>query len=799
MPPAAFAVLGLAVLAVFFGALAGIYWRRWKQAEANAAAAGRRTARSEAVLASAPLGCLVIAPGGARVHGQPALMAALGLGGQTEAALGAIPDAFEAADAKHLSTALATLRNRGGGFELRLQCKDGGRFFEVRGARATGVAGTVGADQGADQGAAQGTEASAAVLWFQDVTEAVRETARVRAECNDFKALLDNLPLPIWRRDGDLNLVYCNRAYGRAVDMDPDAALTGAVELLGKVKAEAGRAIAARALASCAPETESHRVVVEGSRRLLEIGEYPAGDGALIGLAIDRTEAEELEAELRRHIGAHDAVLENLGSAIAIFGPDLGLRFFNGSYAHLWGLDEDFLRTGPELGDILEALREARRLPEQSNFPEFKREWLRGLKTLIDPTEELLHLPDGSTLRSFAIPHPFGGVLLTYEDVTDRLSLESSYNTLIEVQRETLDNLYEGVAVYGADGRLKLSNPAFARIWDLPESLLGNEPHVRELVAHSRDFFAVSDEEWEGLMEARVARATEPEPRSGRRERADGSIIDWSLMPLPDGASLFTFLDVTDSIRVERALRERAEAIETADRLKSEFVANISYELRTPLNAIVGFAEILENQYFGKLNERQLEYSRDIVRSSERLTVLINDILDLASIEAGYMQLDVATVDLRALIESVEKLAHERAHHQNIDLKMVCPENIGTIAADGRRLKQALFNLLSNAIKFTPEGGAVTVSAERADDEVRLVVTDTGSGIQPEDIERVFGKFETGAGQRGQGGAGLGLSLVKSLIEMHGGWVSLHSKPGEGTKVVCHVPLEPPPPDPSEA
>jgi signal transduction histidine kinase len=270
-------------------------------------------------------------------------------------------------------------------------------------------------------------------------------------------------------------------------------------------------------------------------------------------------------------------------------------------------------------------------------------------------------------------------------------------------------------------------------------------------------------------------------------------------MPLPDGASLFTFLDVTDSIRVERALRERSEAIETADRLKSEFVANISYELRTPLNAIVGFAEILENQFFGELNERQLEYSRDIVRSSERLTVLINDILDLASIEAGYLQLEVASVDLRALLESVEALAHERAHNQNIDLKLECPEDIGAIEADGRRLKQALFNLLSNAIKFTPDGGAVTVSVERASDEVRLAVTDTGSGIQPEDIDRVFGKFETGGGQSGQTGAGLGLSLVKSLIEMHGGWVGLDSKPGAGTKVVCHVPLEPPPPAPSEA
>jgi signal transduction histidine kinase len=783
MSGAVFAAIGLALLAVALGALAFAYRRRWGDAKSSAAAADKRAAKSEAALASAPLGCLVIAPGGARVQGQSALFAALGLERRDEVALGAIPDAFEAADARRLSAALASLRNQGKGFELRLQRKDGGRVLEVQGVRSAGAA------RGAPD-----AESGAEILWFHDVTDLVRETARVGAESAGFEALLDDLPLPIWRRDKELNLVYCNRAYGRAVDAEPTTALTGAIELLGKAKAEAGRAIAARALASGAPEVESHRVVVEGSRRLLEIGEHPAGDGTLIGLAVDRTDAEEIEAELRRHVGAHDAVLENLGSAIAIFGSDLKLRFFNGSYAQLWHLDEDFLRTKPELGDILEALREARRLPEQSNFPEYKREWLRGLKTLIDPVEELLHLPDGSTLRSVAIPHPFGGVLLTYEDVTDRLSLESSYNTLIEVQRETLDNLYEGVAVYGADGRLKLSNPAFARIWDLPKDLLGNEPHVRELVARSRDFFKVSDEQWQGLMEVRVARATEPEPRSGRRERADGSIIDWSLMPLPDGASLFTFQDVTDSIRVERALRERAEAIETADRLKSEFIANISYELRTPLNAIVGFAQALEQHVYGELNQRQLGASQDIVQASARLTTLINDILDLASIEAGYLQLEVAPVDPRELLESVEILVHERAHNQNIELKVVCPEDIGGLTADARRLKQALFNLLSNAIKFTPDGGTVTVSAERADDEIRLAVSDTGAGIRAEDIERVFGKFERGSGRDGQSGAGLGLSLVKSLVELHGGWVDLDSTLDQGTCVTCHVPLEPPAP-----
>ena len=252
--------------------------------------------------------------------------------------------------------------------------------------------------------------------------------------------------------------------------------------------------------------------------------------------------------------------------------------------------------------------------------------------------------------------------------------------------------------------------------------------------------------------------------------------------------SLFTFLDVTDSILVERALRDRNEALETTDRLKSEFLANISYELRTPLNAIVGFAEILENEYFGELNKRQLEYSRAIVESSQRLLTLINDILDLATIEAGYLQLDVAPVDLKDLLETIYTLGHERARSRGVDLVMDCPEDIGTLMADDRRLKQALFNLLSNSLKFTPSGGKVVVSVRREGEEVLLSVSDTGIGIPADQHSKVFDKFERGSGHGRQAGAGLGLSLVKSLIELHHGRIELASNTDQGTSVTCHLP-----------
>ncbi|MDX1575043.1 MAG: PAS-domain containing protein [Kiloniellales bacterium] len=642
-------------------------------------------------------------------------------------------------------------------------------------------------------------------------TEVAGSIAQAEAERDAALAILDALPTPVWRRGADQALAYCNRAYAAAVGRDPEDVVGEATELPGKAQAEASRALARRALESGEIRSERLHAVVAGERRLMELLEVPmspkdqdpaeaGGEGAAdglggtVGMALDRTASEELQSELKRHIAAHAEVLEALGSGIAIFGPDMRLKFFNTAYARLWDLEEEALKDEPHLNDIHELLRERRRLPEQSDFPAYKRDQVRLFSTLIEPLEDLLHLPDGSTLRLTATPHPFGGVLMSFEDVTDRLALESSYNTLIAVQRETLDHLFEGVAVYGADGRLKLFNPVYARLWGLAESFLEGEPHMREVIPQTRSYFDTPDDDWPDLMERILGKSTEPNARSRRRERADGSVVEWAQVPLPDGANLFTFLDVTDSTRVERALRERNEALETTDRLKSEFIANVSYELRTPLNAIVGFAEILENQYFGELNERQLEYSQAIVESSQRLHTLINDILDLATIEAGYLRLDLGEVELQPLLESVYNLGFERARNRGIELVLDCAPDIGTQTADELRLKQALFNLLSNAVKYTPEGGRVILSARRRDDGVEVSVADTGVGIADSDQDRIFESFERGSGGR-QSGAGLGLSLVKRLIELHGGKVTLQSKAGEGTHVTCFIPENPPPQD----
>ncbi len=711
----------------------------------------------------------------------PKLAAMLGLSAPS-ATVDDLAACLAAEDGAGFAAKALQLRVDGTAFQLTVDSVDGKRKLQIGGARFA-VAGHGPGHDHVDR------------LAFRDVSHLLEQAREVERTRQRLAAILDSLPVPIWLRRGDLSLLYGNAAYARAVDAGREEAIARGLEFATGADKAAGQAIGRRALERNAAHAEDRHVVVAGDRRLFEITEAPlpgVGPGVhIVGRALDKTALEDSRGELARHVGAHGDVLESLSTSIVIFGPDQRLKFFNNEYVKQFGLDEDFLESEPLLGEVFEALRERRKLPEQLDMPRYKKETARELMSLLGPREELLHLPDETTIRMVATPHPFGGVVITYEDVTDTLRVERLYNTLIQVQRETLDHLFEGIAVFGSDGRLKLSNPAYARMWGLEAAELEGEPHVSLIADRVRRYFPGSLH-WPRLRQRIIGRVADREPRRGRLERSDGTVLVFSSLPLPDGGCLYTYGDVTDTTRVERALRERNAALETADRLKSEFIANVSYELRTPLNAIIGFAEILHQAYFGPLNERQSEYARGILDASNRLISLINDILDIATIEAGYLHLELGSVDVRSLLAGVETFAVERARNRSLQFAVDCPEGIGAVVGDERRLKQAIYNVVSNAIKFTPPGGRIVISARRDDDMMSITVTDTGVGIDPHDQAIVFEKFARISSGR-QTGAGLGLALVKKLVELHSGNVELHSTPGEGTQVTCHVPVAGPP------
>jgi signal transduction histidine kinase len=270
-----------------------------------------------------------------------------------------------------------------------------------------------------------------------------------------------------------------------------------------------------------------------------------------------------------------------------------------------------------------------------------------------------------------------------------------------------------------------------------------------------------------------------------RQQLASGRTIEIVHRPMQTGGCVATFTDITDQESVTADLRHAKEQAEFANRAKSEFLANMSHELRTPLNAIIGFSQIMTEQMFGPIGSpRYREYAGDILNSSQHLLHIINDILDMAKIEAGRVELHEAPVNVAKLAEACMRLVRERAEAAGVALRIDIAPGLPDLLGDDRLVKQILLNLLSNAVKFTPRGGRVTVTG-RIDAQAgwTLSVIDTGIGIAAADIPRVmqpFGQVD-GTYTRKQGGTGLGLSIVRALAELHGGTFRLESTLGGGT------------------
>ena len=238
-------------------------------------------------------------------------------------------------------------------------------------------------------------------------------------------------------------------------------------------------------------------------------------------------------------------------------------------------------------------------------------------------------------------------------------------------------------------------------------------------------------------------------------------------------------------------LSQKGSQLEVASRHKSEFLANMSHELRTPLNAIIGFSQVLRQRLFGEINAKQEEYLDDILASGNHLLDLINDVLDLSKVEAGQVELEVATFSLREALERGVVTVRERATKNGVRLSLELAADVDLVDGDERRVQQVVFNLLSNAVKFTPRGGSVVVASARENGEVLVSVTDTGPGIAADDQERIFEEFQqTDVGVQQREGTGLGLALSKRLVELHGGRIWVESQPGHGSRFVFTLPIE---------
>nr|WP_246152100.1 PAS domain-containing sensor histidine kinase [Roseospira navarrensis] len=523
----------------------------------------------------------------------------------------------------------------------------------------------------------------------------------------------------------------------------------------------------------------------------MEVTEAPFGDTTdaapqrfTVGLAHDISAEEELEGKLAREQATRSGVLEHLSTAIAIFGTRTNLIYHNPAFARLWRLDPDWLREAqPTYGDLLDVLRDQRALPEVPDYPAFRAAEVERFTSLIDPVEDLVHLPDGKTLRRVLGPQPAGGLLLTYEDVTDTLSLERSFNTLAAVQRETLDHLHEAVAVFGADGRLKLANPAFETLWKTSVGQGDSSPHLSAFLDMLRDHFT-DENSWRHHRFAVLSPPNMRTPHRGRVAVIGGKALDYACVPLPDGGVLLSYNDVSDTARIEQALRERAESLSAASMLRADFIASLSYELRTPLTTIAGFSEMLYGEYHGSLNAQQIDYSQSIAETAHDLVAILDNIADLVSIEAGQAALDVDAFNLGDTVAAVVEGSRAITRRRAVVVENRCPADFGWMIGDQARIRQILMHLIGAAIKDSPAGSRVLVAAHRAADEdevewVSLTVEDEGGDT---------GGRRSSANSGLILGGGLTMLLARRFTEMHGGTILVEPAKGGGTQVTCRIP-----------
>ena len=679
-----------------------------------------------------------------------------------------------------LAEEIQAARVSAGTISCKVRANGSPRVFEVRGAPAP-----------------EPEPVGSLLLWFFDTSVSEEDRARIalrlrqtEGALNSLTQLIEAAPFPMWYRGPDLKLGLVNSAFVHAVEgEDAASVIANGLELIDAGGEESAVAAARKALEGERISSRMQPAIIRGERRMLRVVNVPLSTGAVAGFAIDVQDLEDARTELLRHMESQRELADRMTAGTAQFDAERNLSFFNRPFAVMAQLDPEWLGENPEFDRILERMRDNQRLPEARDFPVWKSErrgWFTSPEEVI---EEEWMLPGGDHIRVVAQPLPDGGLRLILEDRTEQLRLASARDTLLRVRSATFDNLFEAISVFASDGRLYLWNRRFREDWDLDEEWLAEHPRVDELVpAMARKL--VNPTAAAQIREMVRQTTNERQSANGRVSMTDGRHFQFAAVPLPDGNALFTMVDVTDSTRIESALRERAAALEEADRVKTDFVANMSYELRTPLTSIGGFAEMLEAGYAGKLTAKASDYVAAIMEAVGRLSKLVDDVLDLTTADGRPVALERERVDIGGLCRAAADVARARADEKSQRLDIEISPAAGFVIGDVRRLRESVEHVLQNAIAYTDRKGRIRLEADGDEDKAVVRISDNGSGIAAKDLPRVFNRFDRVVEEnvRGEAALGLGLPLTRQFIEAHGGTVELESKKGKGTTVTLTVP-----------
>jgi len=533
--------------------------------------------------------------------------------------------------------------------------------------------------------------------------------------------ITNNIPMALWHRNSQGRIDYCNETYASALECSQAKIKTENLELFSKNDINL-HALSEQALANRQASTSRQHAVIQGSRRFIEIGIHPISETfSTIGYALDISETDELSSKLSSTTSAYHEIFNTISIPIAVFDEHKNLHYYNTAYTKLFNFKDSFLDQNITFADILDDLRSRKKIPEHANFKEYKKKRAELFNNVIKPIEEFIDLPNEDTLRVRIAPYPLGGLIFVYENITDQLNLERGVNTLLAVQKETINHLYEALIVIEKNGKIQFLNNAMEKLFKVSNAkTLVNTP-FKSWTSLFKDFF-LDEKQHINWIEYLSTLFINRHPVNERLFLLNDLVVNWFYTPLPDGSHMLGFLNVSEEWNHERQLKAHSFNLEKKNILKQNYINQVTHELQKPLDNIIGFSNSLNQQLFGKLNEKQLNFCQLIETNIENVKFLIDDVLCLIGLDQYSLTITPQPFILQNMLDSLKDMIEPIFQENGIDFTITNKVPSTKVTGSEKHLKQALFALIKDLTVYTPASATIEIAIISHKTEQKAIV-----------------------------------------------------------------------------